>query len=124
MDFRTRARARARRSVAGLVATGLAVVALAGCGQIGSALGQQVAVVSFRPDTMTSEVTAVRRACPARPGLRPIPLAQLPSPVDARYSLRYQSTGATGAQLEALRACVARFPAVAGVSVLDVAKVG
>lgn len=102
--------------VAGTAAAGLAL--LAGCGSIDSALSQQQATVSFKPDSTPAGIAAVRSACSGLPGLR---VAGGPAvPGAAATSLRFYLNQASGADLARLQACLMRFPLlVSGVSVRD-----
>jgi hypothetical protein len=103
----------------------LGVVTLANSGQVNDALGEQWAVVNFEPDTPVSTVQAVRQACSDVPGVRPVTAPAVPSQIDVTYSLRYQTSKASGKDLAALRSCLSLFPtAVIGVSFQDVAGTG
>jgi hypothetical protein len=105
-----------------LLALGLAlatVIALAGCSQFDSALGQQQAVVAFRDGTPLAQRLAVRTACAEPPAVVPQPL---PSDLSSPYALQqltYQTTHASDAQVAQLEECLAKFPAVAGVTLQD-----
>jgi hypothetical protein len=94
----------------------LASVALAGCGSIDAALGQQVAIVRFKPGATLAELIQARHAC-ARAGHLSVP--KNPSkPGVIRYSLGH---GTTGKQLAALQSCLQHFPDVTGVAIQDTA---
>jgi hypothetical protein len=96
-----------------------AVAALAGCAQFDSALGQQQAVVAFRDGTSLAQRLAVRSACAKPPAVVPQPL---PSDLTAPYALQqvtYQTTHASDADVAILEKCLAKFPAVAGVTLQD-----
>jgi hypothetical protein len=103
-----------------------ASVALAGCSGVDHALGQQWAVVNFHTDTKVATLLQVRAACSRVPHVRPLPASDSgPAPagaVSAAYSVRYQVSDASAANLESLRTCLQKFPSVAGVSIQDVAK--
>jgi hypothetical protein len=105
-----------------LVAAGLAlaaVTALAGCAQFDSALGQQQAVVIFHDGTSVAQRLAVRAACAKPPAVVPQPL---PSNLNSPYALQqltYQTTRASVADVARLETCLAKFPAVAGVTLQD-----
>jgi hypothetical protein len=105
-----------------LLAPGLAlaaVIALAGCAQFDSALGQQQAVVVFRDGASLAQRLAVRTACAKPPAVVPQPL---PSDLNAPYALQqltYQTTHASDAQVAELEECLAKFPVVAGVTLQD-----
>jgi len=105
-----------------LLAAGLtlaALTALAGCAQFDSALGQQQAVVVFRDGTSLTQRLAVRAACAKPPAVVPQPL---PSNLSAPYALQqvtYQTTHASDADVAILEECLAKFPAVVGVTLQD-----
>jgi hypothetical protein len=105
-----------------LVAAGLvlaAVIALAGCAQFDSALGQQQAVVTFRDGTTRAQWLAVRAACAKPPAVVP---QALPADLNAPYAfqqLTYTTTKASDADVAVLEECLAKFPAVAGITLQD-----
>ena len=105
-----------------LLAAGLALAALtalAGCAQFDSALGQQQAVVTFREGTTPAQWLAVRAACAKPPVVVP---QRLPSNLNAPYAIQqltYQTTHASDADVARLEECLAKFPAVAGVTLQD-----
>jgi hypothetical protein len=105
-----------------LAAAGLAlaaVTALAGCAQFDSALGQQQAVVSFRDGTTRAQWLAVRAACAKPPAVVP---QALPADLNSPYvfqQLTYTTTKASDADVAVLEECLAKFPAVAGVTLQD-----
>ncbi len=95
------------------------MTALAGCAQFDSALGQQQAVVAFRDGTPLAQRLAVRAACAKPPAVVP---QALPSDLNAPYALQqvtYQTTHASDADVAILEKCLAKFPAVAGVTLQD-----
>lgn len=105
-----------------------ASVALAGCSGVDAALGKQWAVVNFHDDTKVSTLIQVRAACSHVPNVRPLPASEsgpsVAGDVNATYSVRYQVSHASAANLEALRTCLQRFSSVAGVAIQDVADQG
>ena len=112
---------RRRLAGAGLV---LAAAALAGCSQFNAALGQRQAVVSFRADTTVSQRLAVRSACARLPAVTAQPLpADLNSPY-ALQQLTFRIDHATNAEVARLETCLAKFPAVAGVTLQDSTDMG
>jgi hypothetical protein len=112
---------RRRLAGAGLV---LAAAALAGCSQFNAALGQRQAVVSFRTDTTVSQRLAVRSACARLPAVTAQPLpADLNSPY-ALQQLTFRIDHATNAEVARLETCLAKFPAVAGVTLQDSTDMG
>jgi hypothetical protein len=111
------------RAAAVVVAAG-AVAALGGCGQIDAALGKQWAVVDFKPDTTAATLVQVRKTCAHVPNVRPVGPAQVKSSLDVTYSVRYETSHASNANLAALQKCLLGFSAVAGVSFEDVSDQG
>jgi len=101
-----------------------AILALAGCSQIDAALSKQWAVVTFKPDTTVSTLLKVREACSHVPNVRPLTAPRTASQLAVTYSVRYQTSKATGADLAALKACLERFSAVSGVSFRDTGNKG
>jgi hypothetical protein len=96
-----------------------AAAALAGCSQFDAALGQRQAVVSFREGTAVSQRLAVRSACAKVPQVTAQPL---PSDLKSPYALQQLTFGITHASdtdIARLETCLARFPAVAGVTLQD-----
>ena len=114
---------RARRLTGG--AAGIAALAvLAGCSQFDAALGQRQAVVSFRDGTPVSQKLMVRATCAKVPAVTPQPL---PSDLTSRYALQqltYQVNKASDADVAQLEKCLAKFPAVAGVTLQDSSDAG
>ena len=123
VDVRSRALGRAcRLLVAGAVA--VAVTALAGCSKFDAALGQRQAVVTFTTSATLAQRLAVRSACAKTPNVSPQPL---PSNMNSPYALRhviYQINQASNADVAQLQECLAKFPAVAGVTLQDSADEG
>jgi hypothetical protein len=116
--------ARGRRALAGAGLVLVAAAALAGCSQFNSALGQRQAVVSFRPGTTVSERLAVRSGCGKLPAVTAQPL---PSDLNSPYALQqltFRIDHATNAQVARLQTCLAKFPAVAGVTLQDSTDMG
>ena len=112
------------RVLPGVVAVVAAAVALAGCSQFASALGQRQAVVAFKPGTPTSQRLAVRSACAKVPEVKapPVP-ADLNSPY-ALQQLTFRIDHATNADVARLEKCLARFPSVVGVTLQDSSDMG
>jgi hypothetical protein len=112
---------RRRLTAAGtaVVAATVAAVSLAGCSQFDKALGQRQAVVTFRPDTPVSQRLAVRSACAKVPEVKAQPV---PSDLNSPYALQqltFRIDHATNADVARLEKCLARFPAVVGVTLQD-----
>ena len=111
---------RRRLTAAGTaVVAAVAVAALAGCSQFDAALGQRQAVVTFRPDTPVSQRLAVRSACGKVPDVRAQPV---PSNLNSPYALQqltFRVDHATNADIARLEKCLAKFPAVVGVTLQD-----
>jgi len=111
--------ARPRRRLTGAGLALLAAAALAGCSQFDAALGQRQAIVSFRPGTPVSQRLTVRSTCARLPAVTAQPL---PSDANSPYALQqltFQINHASDAQVARLETCLARFPAVAGVTLQD-----
>jgi hypothetical protein len=111
--------ARPRRRLAGAGLAFLAAAALAGCSQFDAALGQRQAIVSFRPGTSVAQRLAVRSTCAKLPAVTAQPL---PSDVNSPYALEqvtFQINHASDAQVARLETCLAKFPAVVGVTLQD-----
>ncbi len=111
-------RGRARRLI-GAGMTFAALTALAGCAQFDAALGQQQAIVSFRDHTPVSQKLVVRATCAKVPAVTAQPL---PSDLHSPYALQqltYQVNHASDADVAKLEECLAKFPAVAGVTLQD-----
>jgi len=109
---------RARR----LLGAGMALAvlaAVAGCAQFDAALGQRQAIVSFRDNTPVSAKLVVRSTCAKVPAVTAQPL---PSDLHSPYALEqltYQVNHASDADVAMLEKCLAKFPAVAGVTLQD-----
>jgi hypothetical protein len=97
-----------------------ALTALAGCARFDAALGQQQAIVSFRDNTPVSQKLVVRAACAKVPAVvaQPLP-SDLHSQPYALQQLTYQVNKASDADVARLEECLAKFPAVAGVTLQD-----
>jgi hypothetical protein len=100
------------------------VTALAGCSRFDAALGQRQAVISFRAGTPVAQRLAVRSACAKAPAVTPQPL---PSDLNSPYALQqltFQITHASDADVAQLEKCLAKFPAVAGLTLQDSSDMG
>jgi hypothetical protein len=109
----------AGRRLAGVGVALATAAALVGCSQFDAALGQRQAIVTFRAGTTVSQRLAVRSACGK---VRSVTAQPLPSDLNSRYALHqltFQVSHATDADLAQLEKCLARFPAVAGVTLQD-----
>lgn len=110
--------------VRGLLVTGLAATALAGCSRFDASLGQRQAIVNFRSGTPVTERLVVRAACGKLPAVTAPPLpANLKSPY-ALQPLTYRIDHATDAQVAQLEKCLSQYPAVAGVNIQDSSDTG
>ena len=117
-------RRRHRRLTAAGTAVVVAAVALAGCSQFDAALGQRQAVVTFRAGTSVLQRLAVRSACAKVPAVAAQPLPpDLNSPY-ALHQLIFQINHATDADVARLEKCLAKFPAVVGVTLQDSSDAG
>ncbi len=113
-----------RRRLAGAGLALAVAVPLAGCSQFNAALGQRQAVVTFRAGTPVSQRLAVRSACAKVPAVAAQPL---PSDLNSRYALQqliFQINHATDADVARLEKCLARFPAVVGITLQDSSDMG
>jgi hypothetical protein len=113
-----------RLAAASTAVVATAAVALAGCSQFDAALGQRQAVVSFRPGTPLSQRLTIRSACAKVPAVTAQPL---PSDLDSPYALRqltFRIDHASDADIARLEKCLARFPAVAGITLQDSTDMG
>ena len=111
--------ARPRRRLAAAGAVLVAAAALAGCSQFDAALGQRQAIVTFRQGTPVSQRLIVRSTCAKVPSVTAPPL---PSDLNAPYALHtlaFRIDHASDADVARLETCLAKFPAVAGVTLQD-----
>ena len=119
------ARRRRRLTAAGTALTAVVAVAgLAGCSQFDAALGQRQAVVSFRPGTSLSQRLTVRSACAKVPAVKAQPL---PSDLNSPYALQqltFRVDHASNADIARLEKCLAKFPAVVGITLQDSTDMG
>jgi hypothetical protein len=95
------------------------VIALAGCAQFDAALGQRQAIVSFRDGTPVAQRLVVRSTCAKTPN---VTAQALPSNLSSPYALEqvvYQINQASNADVARLEQCLAKFPAVAGITLQD-----
>ena len=107
-----------------MACAGLALVAdgraLARCSQFDAALGQRQAVVTFRAGTPVSQRLAVRSACAKVPAV-----AAQPLPSNREFSVRAPAadlpddTRPPDEDVARLETCLAKFPAVGGVTLQD-----
>ena len=116
--------ARRRRRLAGALLVLSATAALAACSRFDAALGQRQAVVSFRAGTSVTQRLAVRSACAKVPAVTAQPL---PSDLSSPYALQqltFQINHASDTEVARLETCLAKFPAVAGVTLQDSSDAG
>ena len=108
-----------RRRLTGACLALAAATALAGCARFDAALGQRQAVVSFRDGTPVPQRLAVRSTCAKVPAVTAQPL---PSDLSSPYALQqltFRIDHASDADVAQLEKCLAKFPAVAGVTLQD-----
>jgi hypothetical protein len=93
------------------------VLALAagGCAKFDAALGQQEAVIQFKPNTPDAARLKVRAACSHITGVKPEPLPTDHAASDRLNNVRYQVGSASDAQQARLQQCVSRFRSVVGI---------
>jgi hypothetical protein len=117
----SRAKARLRGSAA--VAAGAAAlavgVAVSGCAKFDSALGQQWATVSFKPDTTITTMLQVRTACSHIPNVRAEKLPKHQNEITMNGAVTYRTDNASDANLAQLQQCLQRHPSVAGIDFED-----
>ena len=114
-----------------LAAAGTAVVAvvtvaaLTGCSQFDAALGQRQAVVSFRPGTSLSQRLTVRSTCAKVPAVKAQPLpSDLNNSPYALQQVTFRVDHASNADIARLEKCLAKFPAVVGITLQDSTDMG
>jgi hypothetical protein len=116
---------RRRLTAGGTVAVAVVTLAaLAGCSQFDAALGQRQAVVSFRTGTPLSQRLTVRSTCAKVPAVKAQPL---PPDLNSPYALQqltFRVDHASNADIARLEECLAKFPAVAGITLQDSTDMG
>ncbi len=115
--------ARGRRAVTAGAAVAV-VVAVAGCSQFDAALGQRQAVVAFRDGTPVAQKLIVRATCAKVPAVIAQPLPSDPASRYALQELTYRVDKASDADVAQLEKCLAKFPAVVGVTLSDSSDAG
>jgi hypothetical protein len=121
----SRANARLRGSAAvaaaaAALAAGVAVaVGVTGCAKFDSALGQQWATVSFKPDTTISTMLQVRSACSRIPNVRAEKLPKQQNEITMNGAVTYRTDNASNANLAQLQQCLQRYQSVAGIDFED-----
>ena len=119
-----RRQCRLAAAVAAVVAV-VTVAALTGCSQFDAALGQRQAVVSFRPGTSLSQRLTVRSACAKVPAVKAQPLpSDLNNSPYALQQVTFRVDHASNADIARLETCLAKFPAVAGITLQDSTDMG
>jgi hypothetical protein len=92
---------------------------VAGCSKFDAALGQQQAIVTFKPNVSNAMRLKVRATCAKLPDVVNTPI---PSGIPLSYALSeltYQINNASDADIARLSECLENFPAVAGVTLQD-----
>jgi hypothetical protein len=105
------------------LALGLALGA-AGCAKFDSALSQQWATVSFKPNTSVATMLRVRTACSHVPNVRAEALPRRPNAVTMAGGVTYRTDRASDANLAQLQQCLQRYPSVAGINFQDSGDAG
>jgi len=103
---------------------GLALLTLAGCAKMDAALSQRWVDVSFKPGTSVAQVLRIRAACSHVPNVTAAPILRDQPALDIVHSVRFSTTRASDANVADLTACLARFPAEAGVDPQDASNSG
>jgi len=112
-------------AAAGAAATVALAALLAGCSQFDRALGQRQAIVSFRPDTPLSQRLTVRSTCAKVPAVKAQPLpSDLNNSPYALQQVTFRVDHASNADIARLETCLAKFPAVAGITLQDSTDMG
>ena len=116
---------RRRRLTAAATAAVAAAAVLAGCSQFNEALGQRQAIVSFRPNTPLSQRLTVRSTCAKVPAVKAQPLpSDLNNYPYALQQVTFRVDHASNADIARLETCLAKFPAVAGITLQDSTDMG
>jgi hypothetical protein len=112
-------------AAAGAVALALALaLGATGCAKFDSALGQQWATVSFKPDTSIPTMLKVRTACSHIPNVRAETLPHQQNAVTMAGGVTYRTDHASDANLAQLQQCLQRYPSVAGIDFEDSGDAG
>lgn len=110
---------RPRRPAARIAALGLAAAALAGCGRMATALGQQWVVVQFNPNTSVATARHVVSTCSRLPGMRPEPVRPNGADPNLISTANINTTQASSADLARLQVCLQRFASVQGINLQE-----
>jgi hypothetical protein len=103
------------------LAAGLAVT---GCAKFDSALGQQWATVSFKPNTTISTMLQIRSACSHIPNIRAETLPKQQNDITMNGAVTYRTDNASDANLAQLQQCLQRYGSVAGIDFEDSGDAG
>ncbi len=107
------------RAVGLALAGALGLLAVTGCSQFDKALGQRQAMVAFKAGTPVSVRLRVRAACAGLPNVRAAPIPSGVPLTSALAEVVYQVSNASDADIARLQECLARFPSVQGMNLLD-----
>lgn len=114
-----------RRGSFAVAGVGAAVIlAIAGCGRMGSALDQQWIVVNFAPNTTITTALHVRATCSHIQNVPPLPLPAKHNVLDIMYGVRFDTTNASPAEVSELQVCLQKFSSVQGVDPQDAGDEG
>jgi hypothetical protein len=89
------------------------------CSQFDKSLGQQQALISFKPDTSNAVRLQVRAACGKLRNVTPAPIAKGVPISSALSEVVYQINNADPADVARLEVCLQKYPSVAGVDITD-----
>jgi hypothetical protein len=94
------------------VAGAMALLGIAGCAKMDSALDQQWIVVNFSPSTSVATALHVRAACAHIQNTPPLALPSKLSVADIMYGVRYDTTNSSPANVAQLQTCLQKFGSV------------
>ena len=102
-----------------MAASALCLLGVTGCSQFGKSLGQQQALVSFKPGAPASARLQVRAACGKLPNVVPAPVAKNVPQSASLSEITFQIDKADPADIARLQECLQKYPVVAGIDIQD-----